>query len=128
MMRDMTVSAVLAIAIVLPVAQQRPALAWGDEGHMQNAVARTVARRAVMASRLQGMGLRVAPSAANFLFIDLGRPNASVNEALLARGIIAKPWKEPGFEHFLRVSVGEPADNQRFLDALAEVLAAGPGS
>src|SRR6516164_8628958 len=33
MMRDMTVSAVLAIAIVLPVAQQRPALAWGDEGH-----------------------------------------------------------------------------------------------
>src|SRR5256885_9392316 len=57
--------------------------------------------------------LRMAPSAANFLFIDIGRPNGPVNEALLARGIITKPWKEPGFEHFIRVSVGTEADNER---------------
>jgi histidinol-phosphate aminotransferase len=98
--------------------------AWGDPTFMQHAVARTVARRGVMESGLRSLGLRFAPSAANFLFVDLGRPNGPVNEALLAHGIIVKPWKEPGFETFLRVSAGAPEDNQRFLDVLGDVVAA----
>ena len=48
-----------------------------------------------------------------------------MNEALLARGLIVKPWKEPCFEHFIRVSVGTEADNARFVRALAEILEAG---
>jgi len=64
----------------------------------------------------------VAPSAANFLFLDLRRPNGPVAEALLARGIIIKPWKEAGYETFIRVSVGTAADNQRFVAALADIL------
>jgi len=71
-------------------------------------------------------GLRIAPSAANFLFIDLARPNGPVNEALLARGIIVKPWKEPGFETFIRVSIGTPEENARFLGALAEIAGSPP--
>ena len=50
--------------------------------------------------------------------------NGPVNEALLSRGIIVKPWKEPGFEHFIRVSIGSAADNARLLQALREILGA----
>ena len=103
-------------------AQAAALAAWGDAPHMARAVAETVAQRGVMEARLRAMGLRFAPSAANFVFIDLGRPNGPVNEALLARGIIVKPWKEPGFETFIRVSVGAPDENQRFLDALDDIL------
>ena len=67
-----------------------------------------------------------APSAANFLFIDLGRPNGPVNEALLARGIIVKPWKEPGFERFIRVSVGAPHELERFVAAMDEIMSKMP--
>ena len=69
-------------------------------------------------------GLRIAPSVANFLFLDLGRPNAPVTEALLRQGVIVKPWKEPGFEHFLRVSIGTEGDNARFVQALLAALEA----
>jgi histidinol-phosphate aminotransferase len=110
-------------------AQAAALAAWGDEGFMAQAVGETVRLRETMAAQLRALmlpGLRIAPSAANFLFIDIGRANAPVNEALLARGIIAKPWKEAGFETFIRVSVGMAQDNERFVRALGEIVAAMP--
>ncbi len=109
-------------------AQVAALAAWGDPAFMEQAVAETVARREALAVQLRALlaplGGRVAPSATNFLFLDLARPNGPVNEALLACGIIVKPWKEPGFESFIRVSVGAPEDNARLLRALDEILRA----
>ena len=108
-------------------AQAAALAAWGDEIFMTQTVAETVKLRDALARQLHAMalpGLRIAPSAANFLFIDLGRPNGPVNEALLARGIIVKPWKDPGFESFIRVSIGTSDDNARFLRALGEIVGA----
>ena len=106
-------------------AQVAALAAWDDEIFMTQTVAETVKLRDALARQLRAMalpGLRIAPSAANFLFIDLGRPNGPVNEALLARGIIVKPWKDPGFENFIRVSIGTADDNARFLRALGEIV------
>ena len=106
-------------------AQAAALAAWGDEAFMQRGVAETVRLRGVLAERLAALpGVRIAPSATNFLFLDIGRPNAPVNEALLAQGLIVKPWKEPGFEHFIRVSIGTEAENERFARVLAGILAA----
>lgn len=105
-------------------AQAAALAAWGDEIFMTQTVAETVKLREALVEQLHALalpGLRIAPSAANFLFIDLGRPNGPVNEALLARGIIVKPWKEAGFESFIRVSIGSADDNARFLRALGEI-------
>ncbi|CAB5681827.1 Histidinol-phosphate aminotransferase 2 [Delftia tsuruhatensis] len=108
-------------------AQAAALAAWGDEAHMLRGVAETVRLRGVLADRLRALpALRMAPSATNFLFIDIGRPNGPVNEALLARGLIVKPWKEAGFEHFIRVSVGTEAENARFAQALQDILEARP--
>ncbi|SCK07784.1 histidinol-phosphate aminotransferase [Variovorax sp. HW608] len=108
-------------------AQAAAQAAWADTSFMAQAVAETVKEREAMERALRAMavpGMRIAPSAANFLFIDLARPNGPVNEALLARGIIVKPWKEPGFENFIRVSIGSANDNARFVAALREILGA----
>ena len=106
-------------------AQSAALAAWGDEAFMVHAVTETVRHRETMAAQLRtmaGLGVRIAPSAANFLFVELGRPNGPVSEALLARGIIVKPWKDPGFETFIRVSIGLPDENGRFLRALGEIV------
>lgn len=108
-------------------AQVAALAAWNDPAHMQRSVAATVASRDSMATELRALGvpgLRVAPSAANFLWLDLGTANGPVHEALLQRGLITKAWKDPGFERCLRVSIGAPADNRRFVHALAELLRA----
>jgi histidinol-phosphate aminotransferase len=97
---------------------------------MRSGVATTVALREDLRRQLLALagpgqplqGLRIAPSVANFLFLDLGRPNAPVTEALLRQGVIVKPWKEPGFEHFLRVSIGTEKDNARFVLALLAAM------
>lgn len=112
-------------------AQTAALAAWNDAAHMEAAVARTVALREALAATLRALaapgqplaGLRIAPSVANFLFLDLGRPSGPVAEALLAQGVIVKPWKEAGFETCLRVSVGTEADLQRFVQALLQAMA-----
>ena len=107
-------------------AQAAALAAWGDEAFMQRGVAETVRLRGVLVERLRALpgvqGLRIAPSATNFLFLNIGRPNGPVNEALLARGLITKPWKEPGFETFIRVSIGTEVENTQFAQALTEIL------
>lgn len=106
-------------------AQAAAVAAWGDEDFMRRGVAETLRLRQRLAARLAALpGVRVAPSATNFLFLDMGRPNAPVNEALLSQGLITKPWKEPGFEHFIRVSIGTEAENERFARALEDILGA----
>lgn len=114
------------------LAAQRAALAaWSDPAHMRSSVAATVALREKLRQQLRALaapgqalqGMRIAPSVANFLFLDLGRASGPVAEALLKQGVIIKPWKEPGFEHFLRVSVGTEQDNARFVQALLLAMA-----
>lgn len=69
------------------------------------------------------LGLRVLPSAANFLCIDLARPGAPIFEHLLQRGVIVRPIAGYGLPNALRVTIGTSAENQHFITALTEVLA-----
>ncbi len=103
-------------------AQLAARAAWDDPDHMTACVRTTVALRDLMSTQLRALGVKVAPSAANFLFLDLHVPNGPVAEALLSRGIIIKPWKEASYETFIRVSVGSEAHNQLFITAIADIL------
>lgn len=69
------------------------------------------------------LGLRYIPSAANFIAVDVGRPAAPVDEALLRRGVIVRPIGGYELPNHLRVTVGLPEENDRFLAALGGVLA-----
>lgn len=72
---------------------------------------------------LKELGLPFVPSRGNFLLVDLGRPAASLYDALLRQGVIVRPVGAYGLPNHLRVSVGLAAENARFLDALKTVLA-----
>ena len=71
-----------------------------------------------MAVELSAMGLHAAPSQTNFLFFDTGRDSNGVAAALLQDGIIVKPWREAGYETWLRATIGRPADNDRLIASL----------
>lgn len=62
------------------------------------------------------------PSDANFiLFRCLNKPAEEVWSALLERGVLVRDFSSvPRCEDCLRVSVGTPDQNERFLDALSE--------
>jgi len=54
--------------------------------------------------------------------VDLGRDAAPIYQGLLRAGVIVRPVGGYGMPNHLRVSIGLPQENQRFLEALAGVL------
>lgn len=84
-------------------------------------VALNQGERTRMHERLTALGLRVAPSQANFVTLQVGRPGREVYDGLLRRGVIVRDLGPP-LGDWLRVSLGEPAENDRFVEALRAVL------
>lgn len=67
------------------------------------------------------LGLQWVHSRGNFVMVRVGDASA-VNEALLDRGVIVRPIAGYGLPEWLRVTVGLPEENARFLDALTDIL------
>jgi histidinol-phosphate aminotransferase len=96
--------------------------ALGDREHLDLSVALNREGLAQLANGFEALGLGYIPSVGNFLTVDLGRPAAPVDQALLREGCITRPVANYGLPNHLRVSVGLPAENERLLGALARVL------
>jgi histidinol-phosphate aminotransferase len=76
---------------------------------------------AQLAHGFEQLGLRYVPSHANFVLVHVG-DGAKVNQALLMQGVIVRPVANYGLPAWLRVTVGLPEENARFLGALANAL------
>lgn len=85
---------------------------------VRDCVAKTIAERERVAAELAGLGYRPAPSVANFLFFDAREDANAFSQRMLEAGVIVKPWREPGFETHIRVSIGSPRANDQFLAAV----------
>ena len=72
------------------------------------------------------MGLPFVPSRGNFVLVKVG-PAARVYQELLKRGVIVRPVGNYGLPEWLRISVGLPEENERFLAVLPAALAAAQG-
>lgn len=72
---------------------------------------------------LSSLGLQSIPSRGNFIAVDLGRDAGPIYQGLLRAGVIVRPVAGYGMPNHLRVSIGLPQENQRFLEVLAGVLA-----
>ncbi len=73
---------------------------------------------------LRALSLRWIPSIGNFITFEVGPNGAALAayEALLNAGVIVRPVANYGLPNHLRVSIGLPEENERFLDALKGVL------
>ncbi len=75
-------------------------------------------------SAFRDMGLEYVPSYGNFVLVRVG-DGAGVYERLLRSGVIVRPVANYGLPEWLRVSVGLPQENEKFLVALAGALGRG---
>jgi histidinol-phosphate aminotransferase len=93
--------------------------------HLPARIGLNASERAMTASGLRALGLEPLPSTANFLLLDLGSAERAMafNAELLARGVIVRPTRAFGAPTCVRVTIGLPEENARFLAAAAESLA-----
>jgi histidinol-phosphate aminotransferase len=69
-------------------------------------------------AELSAMGMRVAPSDANFVLFRPGRDASVVWQHLLDKGVLVR---NPGLDGYLRVTAGTESETNRFLKALKEI-------
>ena len=103
------------------VAAARAAL--GDERYSQDCIARVITERRRLSAGIEGLGFRTLRSRANFVSFDYRANAVPAMAAMAAEGVFVREWRDPGFETFIRITVGLPAENDRALRALAGAAA-----
>ena len=98
------------------------AAALGDQAYVEESVAFNREGMAQLEHGIADLGLSYIPSAGNFLTVDCAKPGGEVFQALLQKGVIARPVAEYGLPNHVRVTVGTAEENARFLTALKETL------
>jgi histidinol-phosphate aminotransferase len=113
----------------LNVAAQAAATeALKHQDEVERRVTMTLAERSVLVDGVRGLGLRVAESDANFIWVtlpealDAAAAEAEVMGGLVQRGVLARAGASLGRPGAMRVTVGTESENQRFVAALGELV------
>ncbi len=98
------------------------ALRWQDE--VEQRVVQTIASRESLSDDVRRLGVWVAESDANFIWLRLPDEvvEADVVSGLRDRGVLVRAGTSLGREGALRVTVGTDAENERFAAALGELV------
>ena len=97
-------------------------VALDDEAHLQESIRINNEGMKMLTDACDQLGLGYIPSVGNFLTIDCGRDAMPVYEGLLRAGVIVRPIGVYGMPNHLRVTIGLPEENMRFIDSLREAL------
>jgi histidinol-phosphate aminotransferase len=90
------------------------------QGELLGTVATLIDSRKLVISQLEKMGLQVVPSQANFIvFTGFTQEAAQLWRQLLDRGVLIR---DVGLLGYLRATIGNEAENQKFIAALQEIL------
>jgi histidinol-phosphate aminotransferase len=111
----------------LNVAAQAAAVeALRHQDEVERRVVSTIASRGSMVDGIEELGLWVAASDANFVWLRLGseapEDEAAVVSGLRERGVLVRAGTSLGRSGALRVTVGTDAENARFVAALRELV------
>lgn len=96
--------------------------AMDDAEHVERTIELNGAGIEYLTKELGKMGIQTWPTDTNFL---LAKTGANVFEPLLRQGVIVRPMGGFGLEEHVRISIGLPEENERFIKALAEVRGQG---
>jgi histidinol-phosphate aminotransferase len=103
------------------LAQAAAMAAFEDDAFLARSAQVNEAGKQQLQSAFEQLGLTYVPSYANFVLVRVGDA-ATVNQALLQRGVIVRPVGADGLPQWLRISIGLPHENEALIRALTEVL------
>ncbi len=95
------------------LAQQAAIAALSDREHVVRSREMNESGKVYLAEELAGLGLKAIPTQANFVYIPVD-DSSLLNNRLLRQGIIVRPMGPKA----IRVTIGLPDENRRFLEAL----------
>jgi histidinol-phosphate aminotransferase len=116
-----SVDATLTPFSVSAPAQAAALAALEQRDEVARRAAAVVAERDRVSRTLRSWGRPLPDSQGNFVWLPTGSASAALADAMERRGVVTRP-----FPTGIRVTIGLPAHNDRFIDALAAALADHP--
>jgi histidinol-phosphate aminotransferase len=105
------------------VAESAALAALEDVDHIRKTVENNSSQAPELTKSLAGMGFHVVETNASFVYFDVGEDAAEVARRIQAEGVIVRPLTAWGAPNAIRVTMGTPTQNQRFLAALRKATA-----
>lgn len=95
-----------------------------DEAYFQHTRQQVISDRENVVAELQNLGFEVLPSGANFIFArHQNRAGEQLAAGLREQAVIVRHFKKPArIADFLRITIGNTAQNQALIQALKSVL------
>jgi len=100
------------------LAQKAALWALEDEDHLRRTREINQRGKHFLYEALDAMNVPYVPTEANFIYMPLNRSAQTLYTALLEQGVIVRPVGQ----REIRVTIGLPEENQRFIDALKTVM------
>lgn len=102
------------------LAQIAATAALDDDEHIKRSREINKAGKNFLYSELKKLGLEYVPSDTNFILIKV--PNsADVYKKLLLKGVIVRMMDSYNLNEYLRVTIGLPSENKRFIEELKKI-------
>jgi histidinol-phosphate aminotransferase len=104
------------------VAEAAGLAAIRDEAHIRKTVENNAAGAAWLMPHFAELGLRAVPTSGNFIYFEVDEDANAFARRMQTEGVIVRslvPW---GIPNGIRVTVGTPEENERFVAALKKVV------
>jgi histidinol-phosphate aminotransferase len=104
------------------VAQIGALAALEDLPHVKRSQELNAQGKKYLYEQFENLGFKYVPTEANFIFVDIKKNCKEVFAALLKEGVIVRTGDIFGYPNFIRVTIGTPEENERFIKSLTKVL------
>ncbi len=103
------------------LAQAAAIAALGDNGHLERTRENNAKGLQYLFKEVRSLGFECVDTEANFFLIKVNDGKRFYN-ALLRKGVIVRPMASYNLPEYIRVTVGLPEENERFIRAFSEVI------
>ena len=104
------------------LAQIAASAALDDKKHLRKTIKNNNAGMKFIKDSASKLGLNTIDSQANFILIELPCDGEIAFKELLKRGIIVRSMGEYSLKNYIRLTIGLPAENRRFVKELKDIL------
>ena len=103
------------------LAQAGGLAALGDREFLEKTLRNNSVGKKYLYGEFDRLGLAYNKTEANFIFVDVKRPADELFLELMKKRVIIRPLTSFGFPQAIRVSIGTPEQNEKFIAALKEI-------
>jgi histidinol-phosphate aminotransferase len=104
------------------LAQTAAAAALTDKDFVQRSRENNETGKKYLYAELAKLNLKYSPTEANFVFVYIGQDCIAAFQKLMDKGLTVRPMRSFGINDAIRVTIGTPEQNQKFIAALKEIL------